>query len=147
VRHALLALSILLVMCSGCGSGGGERLSKEEYARRADAVCRRYNAATRGFGSPQTMPALASVAARSLPFLDRAIRALRALKPPEDEEPTARAWLRQLTLLRGDIVCIRDRARANDAGGVQAIVPAATDRNDRFMHLAADLGMAVCSSP
>jgi hypothetical protein len=138
---------MLLALSPGCGSSGEKRLSKEEYARRADAVCRRYNAATRGFGSPQSMPALAQLADRSLPFLDRAIRDLRALKPPEDEARTARTWLRQLTLLRGDVVRIRDRARANDANGVRAVVPAATRRNERFARVAAELGMTVCSRP
>ena len=147
MRRALLALPIVLVACPGCGSGGEKRLSKQEYAQRADAVCRRYNAATRRFGSPQTMPGLARVAAHSLPFLDTAIRDLRRLKPPEDEEATARRWLRQLTLLRGDVVRIRDRARANDARGVRSVVPAATKRDERFMQLAARLGMSVCSRP
>jgi hypothetical protein len=146
VRRALTALAVLLVLESGCGSGEN-RLSKEEYAQRADAVCRRYNEATSGLGSPQSMPALANVAARSLPHLDRAIRDLRALKPPEDEETTARTWVRQLALLRGDVVRIRDRAQANDANGVRAVVPAATRRNQRFAELATQLGMTVCNQP
>src|SRR5207244_3105013 len=84
--------------------------------------------AARPLGTPQSMPALAKVADRSLPLLDRAIRDLRALRPPKDEEATVRSWLRQLSLLRGDVVRIRDRARANDARGVRAVVPAATQR-------------------
>lgn len=146
MRRAVTALAVLAVLAPGCGSGE-KRLSKEEYAQRADAVCRRYNDATSGLGSPQSMPALAKVAARSLPHLDRAIRGLRALKPPKDEVATARDWLRQLTLLRGDVVRIRDRARANDAKGVQAVVPAATRRNERFAELATQLGMIVCNQP
>jgi hypothetical protein len=147
VRRAVTALALLAVLAPGCGSGGEKRLSREGYAQRADAVCRRYNAATRGLGSPQSMPALAKVAARSLPHLDRAIRDLDALRPPKDEEITARAWLRQLRLLRGDVVRIRDRARANDAKGVQAVVPAATRRNQGFSQLASQLGMSVCNQP
>ena len=93
------------------------------------------------------MRALADVAGRSLPLLDRALRDLGRLRPPKDEEATTRAWLRQLSLLRRDVVRIRNRARANDANGVRAVVPAATKRNERFSRLAAQLGMAVCSSP
>jgi len=145
VRRALTALCVLLAFAAGCGSGGEKRLSKEEYAKRADAVCRRYNEGTRPLGTPQSMPALAKVADRSLPLLDRAIRDLRALEPPKDEEAAARAWLRQLSLLRGDVVRIRDRASANDARGVRKVVPAATRRNARFAELATQLGMSVCN--
>jgi len=145
VRRALTALCVLLAFAAGCGSGGEKRLSKEEYAKRADAVCRRYNEGTRPLGTPRSMPALAKVADRSLPLLDRAIRDLRALEAPEDEEATARAWVRQLSLLRSDVVRIRDHARANDARGVREVVPAAARRNARFSELATQLGMSVCN--
>jgi hypothetical protein len=145
VRRAVIA-PVVAALVAACGSGD-DRLSKEEYAKRADTICGRYNHATGELGTPRTMPALARVAGRSLPLLDDAIRDLRALRAPEDEEPTARTWLRQLALLRGDVVRIRDRARANDAQGVAVVVPAATRRNRRFADLAAQLGMRVCSEP
>jgi len=146
VRRALPVLAALLPLAAGCGSGGDHRLSREEYAHRGDAICRRYNAATAALGFPTSMPALARVANRSLPPLDRALRDLRRLRPPEDEEPAARTWLRQLALLRREVVRIRDRARANDANGVRRVVPAATRQNRRFLRLARRLGMTVCGS-
>ena len=147
MRRSLLALPLVLALAAGCGSSGEKRLSREEYATRADAVCRTYNSGTRGLGTPTSMRALARVAGWSLPFLDRALRDLRRLRPPKDEEAVTRRWLRQLSLLRGDVVRIRDRARANDANGVRAVVPAATTRNESFSRLAAELGMTVCSRP
>jgi hypothetical protein len=147
VRRALLAVPLVVTLASGCGSGGEKRLSREEYAKRADAVCRAYNAGTQGLGTPASMRGLARVAGRGLPFLDRALRDLRRLRPPKDEEPTTRRWLRQLALLRKDVVRIRDRARANDANGVRSVVPAATRQNERFSRLAGELGMTVCSRP
>jgi hypothetical protein len=147
VRRSLLALPLVLALAAGCGSSGEKRLSREEYAQRADTVCRAYNAGTRGLGTPHSMRALARVAGRSLPFLDRALRDLRRLRPPKGEEATTRRWLRQLSLLRGDVVRIRNRARANNANGVRRVVPDATERNDRFSRLAGELGMTVCSRP
>jgi hypothetical protein len=145
VRRALIALFLLLAFAPGCGSGGEKRLSKEEYAKRADAICRRTNRLTRPPGAVQSMPALARFADRTLPPLDRAIRDLRALRPPKDEGQTARAWLRQLSLLRADVVRIRNRARENNARGVRAVALAATARNERFHELATQLGMHVCN--
>jgi hypothetical protein len=93
------------------------------------------------------MRGLARAAARSLPPLGRALKSLRALRPPEDEESTASQWLRQLTLLRGDVARIRLRADANDAAAVRAVAAAAQQRNERFTELAAELGMHVCNRP
>jgi hypothetical protein len=145
VRRGLFALLLVAALAGGCGSSGQKRLSREEFAQRADAVCRRTNRLTQPAATPTTMPGLARLAERSLPPLDRARRELRALRPPEDEEATVRAWLRQLGLLRAGAVRIRDRAQANDAKGVQAAAVATQRVNARFHALAARLGMQVCS--
>lgn len=145
MRRGLLALLLVLALAGGCGSSGEKRLTKEEFARRADAVCRRTNRLTQPATTPRTMPGLARLAERSVPPLDRALRELRALRPPEEEEPTVRAWLRQLGRLRADAVRIRERAQANDAKGVQTVALAAQRVNDRFHGLATRLGMHVCN--
>jgi hypothetical protein len=145
VRYAVLALALLVVAGAGCGSGGEKRLSKDEYAQRADAVCRRTNRLTQSPGDVSSMEALARFADRTLKPLDRALHDLRALRPPEDEQASVDAWLRQLALLRADAVRIRNRARENDAHGVSTVALAATRRNELFKALAARLGMTVCS--
>ena len=144
MRLAVLALALLFVAVA-CDSGGEKRLSREEYANRADAVCRRTNRLTQPPGNISSMPALARFADRTLKPLDRALMDLRALRPPEDEQATVNAWLRQLRRLRADAVRIRDLAQANDARGVSTVALAATKRNERFKALAARLGMTVCS--
>jgi hypothetical protein len=145
VRCALLALAFVAVSAAGCGSGGEKRLSRDEYAQRADAICRRTNRLTKPPAAVTSMPALARFADRTLRPLDRALADLRALRPPEDEQATAKAWLRQLALLRADAVRIRNLARENDAGGVRKVALAATARDDRFKQLATQLGMTVCN--
>lgn len=144
--RALITLSVLLPLAAGCGSDGEKRLSRDEYAKRADAVCRRTNQLTRPPATVSSMPALARFAERTLRPLDRAIRDLRALRPPKDEEATARTWLRELSLLRRDVVRIRDGARRNDARSVRTVADAAATRNERFHTLATQLGMRVCNS-
>ncbi len=144
MRRGLLALLLVLAFASGCGSGD-KRLSREEFAQQADAVCRRTNRLTQPATTPRSMPGLARLAEQSLPPLDRALRDLRALRPPQDEEATVQGWLRQLQRLRADAARIRDRAHANDAKGVQAVAVAAQRVNDRFHELATQLGMQVCS--
>jgi hypothetical protein len=91
------------------------------------------------------MPALARFADATVKPLANALADLRDLRPPKDEQATARAWLRLLARLRADAVRIRDRARANDANGVRAVALAAMKRNERFKELATQLGMTVCN--
>jgi hypothetical protein len=145
-RTFLLAASLLLV---ACGSGGDHRLSKEEYAKRADAICTRFNRQQPSLPSAQNVTArqVARLADRTLPLLDRTIADLRRLAPPKEEQQLADRWLAALRRLRVDAVRIRDRARANDLGGVGALV-GPSQRDERSAELlAAQLGTSVCSKP
>jgi len=146
VRRALL-LSACLALAS-CGSGG-QRLSKKEYAKRADAVCARYKREQPTLANPAnvTVKQVADLGSRTLPLLDRTIAQLRKLEPPKDEQRLADQWLSALDRSRQDAARIRDRARANDLKGVTALV-APANRDDRAASdLAAQLGMSVCSRP
>lgn len=140
----VLALVVVLALAA-CGGGGGNRLSKNEYAARANAICARFNRQVGGFGGAADLKALARLSERTLPALDAATRKLRALRPPKDEEARANEWLALLERLHGDVVRIRDRARANDLRGVQRVVPGATRDNQRADVLADRLGATTCA--
>jgi hypothetical protein len=146
VKHAVLLLLTVLAL-SGCGGedGGGERLTREEYAAQADAICTKYNEQVRSLQDPSDIEELAEAADKTLPILDDAIGNLRELRPPESDEATADEWLDQVELLKGDLEEIRDRAQDNDLPSVQAAVPGAQQHNDRSNELATQLGMSVCN--
>jgi hypothetical protein len=140
--------AVLLLLCAtlaGCGSGGPKRLSKQEYARRADAICAFYQRLTAAFGTPSNTRQLARVAARTVQALDTAIAGLRRLRPPASEQPLAEQWLASLSTLRRDVVHLRDRARANDLAGIRRLVAPAQRHDRTSARLAARLGMVVCS--
>jgi len=147
VRGAfLLAACLVLAACAG---GGNNRLSKEQYAQRADAICARFNRQQPSLPSLQKVTArqVARLADRTLPLLNKTIADLRRLAPPKDEQALADRWLAALRRLRTDAVRIRDRARANDLGGVGALV-GPSQRDERAAEwLAAQLGTSVCSKP
>jgi len=147
VRRAFLLAGC--VVLAGCGSGGSKRLSKAEYAKRADAVCARFNRQQPSLPSLQnvTVRQVERLANQTLPLLDRTITDLRRLAPPKDEQMLADRWLGALRRLRVDAAEIRDRARANDLAGVAALV-GPSQRDERTAEqLAARLGTAVCSKP
>jgi hypothetical protein len=142
-RAALIALA--LVLLPGCGGGSGESLTKEEYASKADAICGKYNQQIKTFGNPKSLPELAKVADKTLPVLDHAIRDISKLQPPAGEKALADQWLTQVRNLKSDLQEIRDKAKAGDMQGLEAVVPKASDHNSKSNALASQLGMSVCN--
>jgi hypothetical protein len=145
MRGVVVAAACALLLAA-CGSSD-KRLSRVEYAQRADAACRRYNQQVDALGNPrQQSKNLADFADRTLPILDRAIERLSALVPPRAEAVLARHWLTSLHRLHVDVVKIRDAVRANDLARVRALATAAQRDNDTTNRLARQLGLAICSS-
>jgi hypothetical protein len=145
VRRASFVALLLLVLLPGCGGGNGATpLTKEEYASRADAICGKYNQQTKT-RNPSNLTGLAKVADKTLSILDKAITDLKQLKPPASEKAIADQWLTQVENLKSDLAEIRDKAKANDTPGVQAVLPKAQDHNTRSNELASRLGMSVCN--
>ena len=92
----LTVLGILLVsgaiLLGGCGGGGGDRLTKDEYAAKANAFCAAFNKETDALGNTSGMNVTQITAAldKLLPVEKKLIADLKALKPPADEEATAK---------------------------------------------------------
>jgi hypothetical protein len=144
VRQTLfLLLSIVLV--AGCG-GSGKRLTKQEYASKADAICATYNGEVKKLDNPKNLSDLAKVADQTLPLLDDAIKDLKKLNPPASEQARVDQWLSQVENLEEDLTEIRDRAKDKNMQAVQAVVPKAEEHNRRSNALATELGMTVCNS-
>ena len=123
----------------------GTPLTKEEYASKADAICGKYNDQIRSFANPKNLSDLAKVADKTLPVLDQSINDISKLEPPASEKALADQWLTQVRNLKNDLQEIRDKAKAGDMEGVQAVVPKATDHNSKSNALASQLGMSVCN--
>ena len=137
---------LVLVFLTACGGGGGgPRLTKEEFASKADAICGKYNQQVKALDNPSSLKELADVADQTIPILHNAIRDLDKLNPPESEQDTVDQWLDQVEKLEGDLEEIRDKANDGDMQGVQDVVPKADEHNKRSNELATELGMTVCN--
>jgi hypothetical protein len=143
-RAALIALALVFVL-PGCGGGSGKRLTKDEYASKADAICGKYNQQTRSLANPKTLSDLAKVSDQTLPILEHAIDDLGKLDPPASEKALSDQWLAQVRNLKDDLREIRDQAKAGDIQAVQAVVPKAREHNSQSNQLATQLGMSVCN--
>ena len=66
MRRFALAFAVA-TLASGCGGGSG-RLSKAEYAKRADAICTKYNAKLKALARPTGISELPAYVDRALPL-------------------------------------------------------------------------------
>lgn len=138
-------LVLTLVLLAGCGGSSGSRLTREQYAAKADAICQKYKQKTNALSRPKTLSDLANVSDQLLPLLSNARGELRALRPPAGEEKAATAWLGMFDVTIADVKKIRDSAKAGDAAGVQTAAKPALRHDEHANRLAAQLGMTVCS--
>jgi hypothetical protein len=145
MRRAPLVAVALVFALPGCGGGSSKPLTKEEYASKADVICGKYSDQTKALATPKNLADLATIADKTLPILDHAIKDLTKLQPPASEKALADQWIAQVTNLKDDLQQIRDKAQAGDIAGVQAVVPRATNDNSRSNQLATQLGMSVCN--
>jgi hypothetical protein len=138
----LLVVALAVTLVAGCGGGGSKRLSKTEYAAKADAICRKFNSASQASSSSS---GLARVAGKLTRLLDQSVKDLRNLKPPADEQATADRWLDRLEAIRGDLAKVHDEAAKKDKKGLAAAVQAGVKDQQRGNELAGRLGLTDCS--
>ena len=155
MRPAAL-LFLVTLLAAGCGGGGssnssstssgGSRLSRSDYAAKADAICKKYNAKTKQIGNnSKSLSDVAKAFDQALPLLENALAELKALKPPKSEQHSVDEWLAQSQVLKHDLQEMRDKAKAKDLKGVQEAFARASANDKQGNRLAAKLGMKVCS--
>jgi hypothetical protein len=137
-------LVVVVILAAGCGSGS-KRLSREEYSKQADAVCAKYNAKIKALGQPGSIRALPGYVDKALPIARKGTDELRGLKPPKDEEKTAKEWLDQNDSVVGAMERLRDAAKHADRTGVQAALTDASSANRAANGFARQLGLRVCA--
>jgi hypothetical protein len=126
-RRAFLAVVGAALVVAGCGGngGGGDRLTREEYASQANAICADFKRDVDALEAPQSFEGVVEYAEKARPIFDEHLGRLKDLSPPEELEDTVDRWL-----ATGD----RARQRLDD------LEAAARDRDERrFAELQAEL--------
>lgn len=139
---------MILVLATVAGCGGtttdSPRLSRAEYASKADAICREYKRQINAI-DVRTFSQLAPALDKVLPILDKALDEVHGLDPPEGEQATVDQWLRVSDRVRADMKAERDKAKANDENGAKAADAKGLRDDSRGNELATKLGMKVCN--
>ena len=82
---------------------------------------------------------------KALPLARKGDDELRSLKPPKDEEQTAKEWLDQNDSVVGSMERLRDAAKKGDRAGIQTALNEASSANRTANGLARRLGLRVCA--
>ncbi len=117
---AVVAAGTLAV--AGCGeSKGADRLSKEDYLKRADAVCAAFDHRLDELPEPKTIEEVVTLADESKPIAERGLAELRKLRPPTDLQEDVDAWLALNQANVDAIDDLRKAAAASDEAAARAV--------------------------
>jgi hypothetical protein len=146
-RRSVAGVAALgVVLAAGCGGGGGERLGRDEYAARADAVCREAVTERRGLPTPTAIADVPAYVERALPILDGARTQLRKLKPPKDLDVRVSDWFDALANERDALQDLGRAASDGDRKRVAELSAAAAENDRRARSLARAMGLVGCSN-
>ncbi len=90
MRSAAAALGAAIAL-GACGGGGGDRLSKADYIKEADAICKAASDKTDALTAPETEDDIAAYFEAAGKLEKDMLKDLRSLKGPSADEGTLAA--------------------------------------------------------
>jgi hypothetical protein len=147
-RLLLAGLALALVAAAtGCGeSKGGERLTKEEYVRQADAICAKFERELDALPEPKTIEEVGRLADQAKPIAKEGQAALKRLRPPLDLEEDVDAWLERNQQNVDAIDDLRAAADDADEAAARAVSQRAVENERKADALAKRIGLVDCAS-
>ena len=146
MRPALGLALFFACLAAGCGGGGGDRLSQEEFQQQADAICEKYDKKIQALGSPQSPADIPAYVQKGVPLLRQGIAELRALNPPADVEDNYNRMLDETANAIPAAEKLADAAEKNDAAAVQDAIKEGQQADDVSDELATKLKLDRCAA-
>ncbi len=144
LRLAVLPVATALVLSStGCGD---EPLSKAEYVKQADAICKDYAARQKKLGEPKSVKDIERLADETKPLVQEQLKELRALEAPDEVKDDANAAYDLLDQQVPKIDQLVAAAKKNDVKGIQKIATEAGKLDDQANAKAKAIGLKVCGA-
>jgi hypothetical protein len=146
VRRALGLALFFAVLAAGCGGGGGDGLSQEEFRQQANAICDKYDKKIQALGSPQSPADIPAYVEKGIPLLRQGIAELRALNPPADLEDDNHRMLNETAKAIPAAEKLADAAEKSDAAAVQEAIQEGQQADDASDELATKLKLDGCAA-
>jgi len=146
VRRVLGLALFFAALAAGCGGGGGDGLSQEEFRQQADAICAKYDKKIQALGSPQSPADIPAYVQKGIPLLRQGIAELRALNPPADVEDDYNRMLNETAKAIPAAEKLADAAEKGDTAAVQEAIREGQQADQASDELATKLGLGRCAA-
>ena len=140
----LLVISLLAVAAAGCG-GGGDRLTREEFASQANAICQDFEQRISDLDEPENIGDVENFADEAAEIASDGRDELGDLNPPEELEGDYDRLLESLDEAIEDIGRLGDAAADGDEAEVQRIAEEGEAKDEESDELARELGLGDCA--
>lgn len=130
---------------AGCG-GGDDRLSRDELASRADAICAKYEKELDKLAEPQSIDEVTQLATDAKPIVEDGVDELDDLQPPEELEDEYDRWIAMNRDSVAAIDDLREAAADGDEARVQQVVREAEEKESEADDLAKEIGLDECAN-
>jgi len=87
---SLLGIGLVLVLCSCGGGSSNKRLTKEQFAAKANALCVTFNKQVSAIGKPKTTAEQIARVKKLLPLDRKLVADVEKLNPPTSEAAAAK---------------------------------------------------------
>jgi len=138
-------LVVLAVLAAGCGGGGSDTMTKEEYVAGLNTICEDVNGKIDDIGTPTSLEDLADKGEQVLEVYDEGIEEIGELNPPDEaadqHEELVASLKEQRDLSEQAVEAARDgdAEKAQELGGQIAPLETKSDQ------LATELGADQCA--
>ena len=146
MRRVLGLALFFAALAAGCGGGGGDGLSQEEFRQQADAICAKYDKKIQALGSPQSPADIPAYVQKGIPLLRQGIAELRALNPPADVEDDYNRMLNETAKAIPAAEKLADAAEKGDTAAVQEAIREGQQADQASDELATKLGLGRCAA-
>lgn len=140
------AVLVVAASLATAGCGGEEPLSKAEYVKQADAICKDYAARQSKLGAPKSVKDIARLAEQTRPLIEERLKKLRALAAPDDVKGSADEAYDLIDQQLPKIDELKAAAEANDAAKIQSIAASATKLDTQARARTKAIGLKVCGA-
>jgi hypothetical protein len=130
---------------SGSSNGSSQTLSKADFQKQANAICKGVNDKVNALDTPTGFEDVGPYADKVIAITDDAVSKLKALKPPSDLQDDWNSWLGYADGLHTTAQELKDAAAKKDQAALKAAGEEASARDKKSDPIAKRLGLDTCA--